>query len=115
MRNPFKYGIRVSGSSCFDRTKVKRAMLNTLDGGSNIVLFKRITPTVGIDNEGKPELKFSITSAKADVEALRDVLELPANLCTKDKRMVAESTIEHDTGAYRLANPLLSHHLAQQA
>ena len=32
MRNPFKYGIRVSGSSFFDRAKVKRAMLNTLDG-----------------------------------------------------------------------------------
>ena len=153
MRNPFKYGVRVSGSSFFDRTKVKRAMLNTLDGGSNIVLygprrygksslvgellddlrrngtacaelnlmdiaslddfiakfaravyrelapmtgalnqvaglFKRITPTVGIDNEGKPELKFTITSAKAGVEALRDVLELPAKLCAKNKRMV---------------------------
>ena len=153
MRNPFKYGIRVSGSSFFDRAKVKRAMLNTLDGGSNIVLygprrygksslvgellndlrrrgtacaelnlmdiaslddfiakfaravyrelapvsgalnqvaglFKRITPTVGIDNEGKPELKFTITSAKAGIEALRDVLELPAKLCTKNKRMV---------------------------
>lgn len=33
MRNPFKYGVRVSGSSFFDRAKVKRAMLNTLDGG----------------------------------------------------------------------------------
>ena len=31
MRNPFKYGVRVSGSSFFDRTKVKRAMLNTLE------------------------------------------------------------------------------------
>lgn len=153
MRNPFKYGVRVSGSSFFDRAKVKRAMLNTLDGGSNIVLygprrygksslvgellndlrrrgtacaelnlmdiaslddfiakfaravyrelapmtgalnqvaglFKRITPTVGIDNEGKPELKFTITSAKAGVEALRDVLELPAKLCAKNKRIV---------------------------
>ena len=47
-------------------------------------LFKRITPTVGIDNEGKPELKFTITSAKAGIEALRDVLELPAKLCAKD-------------------------------
>ena len=153
MRNPFKYGVRVSGSSFFDRAKVKRAMLNTLDGGSNIVLygprrygksslvgelledlrrrgtacaelnlmdiaslddfiakfaravyrelapmtgalnqvaglFKRITPTVGIDNEGKPELKFTITSAKAGVEALRDVLELPAKLCAKSRKMV---------------------------
>ena len=153
MRNPFKYGIRVSGSSFFDRERVKRAMLKTLDGGSNIVLygprrygksslvgellndlrrrgtacaelnlmdiaslddfiakfaravyrelapvsgahnqvaglFKRITPTVGIDNEGKPELKFTITSAKAGIEALRDVLELPAKLCAKNKKTV---------------------------
>ena len=153
MRNPFKYGVRVSGSSFFDRAKVKRAMLNTLGGGSNIVLygprrygksslvgellddlrrrgtacaelnlmdiaslddfiakfaravyrelapmagalnqvaglFKRISPTVGIDNEGKPELKFTITSAKAGVEALRDVLELPAKLCAKNKKIV---------------------------
>ena len=153
MRNPFKYGVRVSGSSFFDRTKVKRAMLNTLDGGSNIVLygprrygksslvgellndlrkrgtacaelnlmdiaslddfiakyaravyrelapvtgalsqvaglFKRITPTVGIDDEGKPELKFTISSAKAGIDALRDVLELPAKLCAQGQRMV---------------------------
>lgn len=153
MQNPFKYGIRVSGSSFFDRTKVKRAMLNTLDGGSNIVLygprrygksslvgellndlrqrgiacaelnlmdiaslddfiakfaravyrelapvagalnqvanlFKRITPTVGIDNEGRPELKFTITSAKASIEALRDVLELPNKLCSGRQKMV---------------------------
>ena len=153
MRNPFKYGVRVSGSSFFDRAKVKRAMLNTLDGGSNIVLygprrygksslvgellndlrkrgttcaelnlmdiaslddfiakyaravyrelapvtgalsqvaglFKRITPTVGIDDEGKPELKFTISSAKAGIDALRDVLELPAKLCAPNRRMV---------------------------
>ena len=153
MRNPFKYGVRVSGSSFFDRVKVKRAMLNTLDGGSNIVLygprrygksslvgellndlrrrgtacaelnlmdiaslddfiakyaravyrelapvtgalsqvaglFKRITPTVSIDDEGKPELKFTISSARAGIDALRDVLELPAKLCARGQRMV---------------------------
>jgi len=153
MKNPFKYGIRVCGSSFFDRVKVKRAMLNTLDGGNNIVLygprrygksslvgellsdlrsrgiacaelnlmdiaslddfiakfarvvyrelapvsgalsqvtglFRRITPTVGIDNEGKPKLKFTISSSKAGIDALRDVLELPAKLCSNGQRMV---------------------------
>lgn len=153
MQNPFKYGTRVSGSTFFDRKKIKHAMLNTLDGGNNIVLygprrygksslvgellselrqrgnlcaelnlmdiaslddfiakfaravyrelapiagalnqvaelFKRVTPTVGIDNEGKPELKFTIASAKAGIEALRDVLELPAKLCAKQRRIV---------------------------
>ena len=153
MQNPFKYGTRVSGNTFFDRKKIKLAMLNTLDGGNNIVLygprrygksslvgellselrrrgiicaelnvmdiaslddfiakfaravyrelapvtgalnqvaelFKRVTPTVGIDNEGKPELKFTIASAKVGIEALRDVLELPAKLCAKRRRIV---------------------------
>lgn len=153
MKNPFKYGIRVSGSFFYDRTKVKRDMLNVLDGGNNIVLygprrygksslvgellndlrrrgtacaelnmmdiaslddfiakfarvvyrelapvtgainqvaglFKRISPTVGIDSEGKPELKFTIASAKAGIDALRDVLELPEKLCAKNKKIV---------------------------
>ena len=51
-------------------------------------LFKRITPTVGIDDEGKPELKFTISSAKAGIDALRDVLELPAKLCCQGQRTV---------------------------
>lgn len=153
MKNPFKYGTRVCGSEFFDRTKIKKAILNTLDGGNNIVLygprrygksslvgeilselrqrgtscaelnmmdiatlddfiakyarvvyrelapvagaishvaglFKRISPTIGIDDEGKPELKFTIASSKAGIDALRDVLELPAKLCSPGRRMV---------------------------
>jgi len=153
MKNPFKYGTRVCGNEFFDRTKIKRDILNTLDGGNNIVLygprrygksslvgevlaelrrrgtscaelnmmdiatlddfiakyaravyreltpvagaishvaglFKRISPTIGLDEEGKPELKFTIASSKAGIDALRDVLELPARLCATDKRMV---------------------------
>ena len=153
MKNPFRYGVRVCGSSFFDRVKIKRAMRTTLDGGTNIVLygprrygksslvgemladlradgvacaelnlmdvaslddfiakyaravyrelapvagalthvaglFRRVTPTVGLDSEGKPELRFAIGSAKAGVDALRDVLELPAKLCPKKRRMV---------------------------
>lgn len=44
-------------------------------------LFRRVTPTLSLDGEGKPELRFSIASAKAGLDALREVLELPEKLC----------------------------------
>ena len=51
-------------------------------------LFKRITPTISIDDEGKPELKFSIASPKAGLDALRDALELPERLCPDNRHVV---------------------------
>ena len=45
----------------------------------------------------------------------RHALASTSTVNTALRRLLAESTIEHDTGVYRLANPLLSHHLAQQA
>ena len=44
-------------------------------------LFRRVTPTFSLDSEGKPELRFSIASAKVGLDALREVLELPEKLC----------------------------------
>ena len=44
-------------------------------------LFRRVTPTLSLDGEGKPELRFSIASAKVGLDALREVLELPEKLC----------------------------------
>lgn len=44
-------------------------------------LFRRVTPTLSLDSEGKPELRFSIASAKVGLDALREVLELPEKLC----------------------------------
>ena len=51
-------------------------------GAVNQVLgfFKRVSPTIGLDSEGKPELKFELSSTKAGISALRDVLELPEKL-----------------------------------
>ena len=59
-------------------------------GAVNQVLgfFKRVSPTIGLDSEGKPELKFELSSTKAGISALRDVLELPEKLCPEGKRMV---------------------------
>ena len=44
-------------------------------------LFRRVSPKIDIDDDGKPELKFKITSRKVGIAALRDVLELPAKIC----------------------------------
>lgn len=153
MKNPFKYGRRVSGSSFYDREKVKKDILNALSGGNNVLLygprrygksslvgeilttlrtedtpcvemnmmdiaslddfvlkyarnvyqalspmagalnlvvncFKRLSPSVGLDNEGKPELRLAFNSGHATVDTLREVLELPEKLCGKGKHLV---------------------------
>ena len=153
MKNPFRYGSRVSGGAFFDRERIMRDMLGVVDGGNNIVLygprrygksslvgevmtrlrakgwvcaevnmmdvasledfvsqysralyreaspaigtlrhvaglFRRVSPKIGIDDEGKPELKFEIASRKAGVAALRDVLELPAKICPAGRTLV---------------------------
>ena len=36
VKNPFRYGRRVSGSSFFDRAKAKRDIRNVLDGGARV-------------------------------------------------------------------------------
>ena len=153
MRNPFRYGSRVTGGAFFDRERIIRDMLDVIDGGNNIVLygprrygksslvgeimsrlrgkgwvcaevnlmdvasledfvsqyaralyreaspvvgtirhvaglFKRVTPAVSISDDGRPELKFEISSSKVGVAALRDVLELPAKICPAGRTLV---------------------------
>ena len=153
MRNPFRYGARVSGGAFFDRERIMRDMLGVVDGGNNIVLygprrygksslvgevmtrlrakgwvcaevnmmdvasledfvsqysralyreaspaigtlrhvaglFRRVSPKIGIDDEGRPELRFEMSSRKAGVAALRDVLELPAKICPAGRTLV---------------------------
>ncbi len=153
MRNPFRYGARVTGGAFFDREKIMRDMLGVVDGGNNIVLygprrygksslvgemmsrlrakgwvcaevdmmdvasledfisqyaralyreaspamgtlrhiaglFRRVSPKIGMDEEGRPELKFEIASRKAGVNALRDVFELPAKICPARRTLV---------------------------
>ena len=153
MKNPFKYGSRVSGGAFFDREKIMRDMLGVVDGGNNVVLygprrygksslvgevmsrlraqgwvcsevnmmdvasledfisqyaralyreaspaigtlrqvanlFRRVSPKIGIDEDGKPELKFEIASRKVGVAALRDVFELPAKICPAGRTLI---------------------------
>ncbi len=153
MKNPFKYGSRVTGAAFFDRERILRDILGVVDGGNNVVLygprrygksslvgeamtrlrskgwtcvelnmmdvasledfvsqyakaiyreaspvvgairhvaglFRRVSPKIGISDDGRPELKFEISSRKAGVDALRDVLELPAKLCPAGKTLI---------------------------
>ena len=39
MRNPFEYGSAVSGNAFYDRDEVKRAILNVIDGGNNVLIY----------------------------------------------------------------------------
>lgn len=39
MKNPFRYGAKVTGGSFYDRREIKAAMMNVLDGGNNVVLY----------------------------------------------------------------------------
>lgn len=153
MKNPFKYGSRVSGGAFFDRERIMRDMLGVIDGGNNVVLygprrfgksslvlevvsslrergwvcvevnmmdvasledfiaqyaralyreaspvvgtlrhvaslFRRVTPAISIAEDGKPELKFEISSRKAGIAALRDVLELPSKICPAGRTLI---------------------------
>ena len=51
-------------------------------------LFKRMSPVLGMDAEGRPELKFEIASVRSGLPALREVLEIPARICPQGKRIV---------------------------
>ena len=39
MRNPFRYGAKVTGGAFYDRREIKASMLNVLDGCNNVVLY----------------------------------------------------------------------------
>ena len=39
MRNPFRYGIKVTGGSFYGRRGTKASMLNVIDGGSYAVPY----------------------------------------------------------------------------
>ena len=45
----------------------------------------------------------------------RHALASTSTVNTALRRLLAESTVEHDAGVHRLANPLLAYHLAKQA
>ena len=51
-------------------------------------VFKRVRPALGVGEDGKPELTLSFAAVKPGVAELREVLDLPAKLCPKGRRML---------------------------
>lgn len=51
-------------------------------------MFRRIRPSLGLDEEGRPSLTLSVSHAKMGVAELREALELPARLKPKGHNLV---------------------------
>lgn len=64
--------------------------LSPVSGALNRVAgcLKRMSPAIGLDGEGKPELRVSFVSGRATVDNLREVLMLPERLCGDKRRIV---------------------------
>lgn len=63
--------------------------LAPVSGALNLVagILKRMSPAIGLDNEGRPELRIAISSGKCTVEDLREVLMLPEHLCGGERKI----------------------------
>lgn len=64
--------------------------LAPVSGALNLIagFLKRMSPSIGFDEEGKPELRVSFSSGRATVDNLREVLMLPERLCGEKRRIV---------------------------
>ena len=64
--------------------------LAPVSGALNLVagFLKRMSPSIGLDEEGKPELRISFSAGNATLDNLREVLMLPERLCGEKRRIV---------------------------
>jgi hypothetical protein len=64
--------------------------LSPVSGALNLIagFLRNLSPAIGIDEDGKPELRISFSSRRATIENLREVLELPERLCGKNRSIV---------------------------
>ena len=139
MKNPFKYGSRVSGGAFFDRERIMRDMLGVIDGGNNIVIknlpvsaadvdeaFQSLyaTETILLENvfAAHPKSQRLLMRALAKEptsrfdEGYRDRHALPSTstINTALKRLMKESVVESQDGVHSLADPLLAYHLSRR-
>ena len=109
MRNPFRYGARVSGGAFFDRERIMRDMLGVVDGGNNIVLY-------GPRRYGKSSLVGEVMTrlrAKGWVCAevnMMDVASLEDFVSQYSRALYREAspaigTIRHVAGLFRRVSP----------
>jgi len=112
MKNPFRYGMRVGGCEFFDRSVIIRDILNTLDGGSNVLVY-------GPRRYGKSsmvgEILTSLRKAGAvcaelnlmDVASLDDFVTRYASAIYREFAP-ATGALKHVTGLFRRIRPALS-------
>ena len=64
--------------------------LSPVSGALNLIagFLKQLSPSVGIDDDGKPELRISFSSRRATIDNLREVLDLPEKLCGKNRSIM---------------------------
>ena len=81
MRNPFRYGAKVTGGSFYDRREIKTSILNVIDGGNNAVLY-------GPRRYGKSSLV---------AEVIEELIKLSKTIVEKDEdaKKMGLSTYEY--------------------
>ena len=109
MKNPFKYGSRVSGGAFFDREKIMRDMMGVLDGGNNVVLY-------GPRRYGKSSLVGEVMSRlrargwvcaelnMMDVVSLEDFVTQYARVLYREAAPVV-GALRHIAGLFRRVSP----------
>ena len=95
MRNPFRYGAKVTGDEFYDRIELKKSILNVIDGGNNAVLY-------GPRRYGKSSLVAEI------VEQLRKEGVLCVCLNLMDVASLNDFVLSYSRAVYRAAAPAAS-------
>ena len=81
MRNPFRYGSRVTGGAFFDRERIIRDMLDVIDGGNNIVQTSSIS--VPENSNASTVMQFVVDTTTPDIR----------NITNLDQRIVNASSL----------------------
>ena len=95
MRNPFRYGSKVTGGEFYDRIEIKKSILNVIDGGNNVVLY-------GPRRYGKSSLMAEV------VEHLQSRGVLCACLNLMDIASLNDFVLSYSRAVYRVAAPKAS-------
>lgn len=95
MRNPFRYGSKVTGGEFYDRIEIKKSILNVIDGGNNVVLY-------GPRRYGKSSLMAEV------VEHLQTQGVLCVCLNLMDIASLNDFVLSYSRAVYRVAAPKAS-------
>lgn len=92
MKNPFRYGSKVTGGAFYDRVEIQKSIMNVIDGRNNAVLY-------GPRRYGKSSLMAEV------VERLRERGELCVCLNLMDVASLGDFILSFSRAVYRAAAP----------